>query len=463
MSLILADGWVITMSDHRDILEKASILVVGDRIEAIGTLATLRQRNPDARIIDCSESIVIPGMVNTHTHLFQTLLKGLGDDMPLKTWFACMTTPSAIHLTQDDCYIGALQGCVESIRGGVTTLVDFMYVHPRAGLSEAVVKAFNESGIRGFVCRGFMNEGRDIGVPPELIETPAQALDDARQLIQRHNRTGNRVQVGLAPTIAWAVNADSLRQTRALSDETGALVTIHVAETAFEVSRSLESYGMTEAEWMSDLGLLNPKLLAVHCVECNSKDIQLLRHHDVKISHNPCSNMYLGSGLPPIPEMLRAGLNVSLGADGPASSNNHSIFQAMKFAALIQKGFHRDATIMTAEKCLEMATIDGARAVGLEAHIGSIEVGKKADIAIVDCTDPFIGPIHNPVSALVYSALGHEVKTVLIDGKVVMEDRVVKTVDVLRLRATSQATADSLAKRAGVDRFKTRPWPSIGF
>jgi 5-methylthioadenosine/S-adenosylhomocysteine deaminase len=350
MSLILSEGWVVTMNDRREILERASVLVVDDRIAAIGTLATLKQRNPEARIVDCSNSIVIPGMVNTHSHLFQTLLKGLGDDMPLKKWFACMTAPSAVHLTQDDCYIGALQGCVESIRGGVTTLVDFMYVHPRPDLTEAVVRAFDKSGIRGFVCRGFMNEGVDLGVPPELIETPGQALDDARRLIERHNRPGNRVQVGLAPTIAWAVNDESLRQTRALADETGALVTIHVAETKFEVSRSLQMHGLTDTEWLADVGLLNSKLLAVHCVECNSKDIRLLRHHDVKISHNPCSNMYLGSGLPPIPEMLLAGLTVSLGADGPASSNNHSIFQAMKFGALTQKGFHRDATIMTARR-----------------------------------------------------------------------------------------------------------------
>ena len=434
MTLILSGGWVVTMNDRREILDDASVLVVGDRIEAIGTLSTLRQRNPEARVIDCTDSIIIPGMVNTHTHLFQTLLKGLGDDMPLRRWFACMTAPAAVHLTRDDVYVGALQGCVESLRGGVTTLVDFMYVHPRPDLTDAVRVALEESGIRGFVARGFLNEGVELGVPAALIESPAAALADARRLIEMHNRPDARVNIGIAPCMSWGVNAESLRLTRKLSDETGALVTVHVAETQFFISHALESYGMTDTEWMDDVGLLNPNLLAVHCVECKSHDMRLLRHHNVKISHNPCSNMYLGSGLAPIPEMILAGMTVSLGSDGPASSNNHSIIQAMKFAALTQKGFHRDATIMTAEKCLEMATIDGARAVGLEGSIGSIEVGKKADIAVVDCTDPFLWPIHNPVSALVYSALGHEVKTVLVDGRVVMEDRVVHTVDVARLR-----------------------------
>jgi 5-methylthioadenosine/S-adenosylhomocysteine deaminase len=463
MSLILSGGWVVTMNDRREVLEGAAVLVVGDRIAEIGSLGTLQQRNREARVIDCTDSIIIPGLVNTHTHLFQTLLKGLGDDLPLRKWFACMTAPAAVHLTHNDAYVGALQGCIESLRSGVTTLVDFMYVHPRPDLTEAVLTAFEESGIRGFVARGFLNEGVDLGVPAALIETPAAALADARRLIEKHNRPGARVNIGIAPCMAWGVSAESLRETRKLSDETGALVTVHVAETPFFVSHSLESYGMSDTEWMGDVGLLNPKVLAVHCVECKSHDIRLLRHHDVKISHNPCSNMYLGSGLAPIPEMVLAGLTVSLGSDGPASSNNHSIIQAMKFAALIQKGFHRDATIMTAEKCLEMATIDGARAVGLEGSIGSIEVGKKADIAVVDCTDPFVGPIHNPVSALVYSALGHEVKTVLVDGQVVMEDRVIRTVDATRVRGVSQAAADALAQRAGFSGLKVRPWRSIGF
>jgi 5-methylthioadenosine/S-adenosylhomocysteine deaminase len=209
MTLILSGDWVVTMNDRREILDDASVLIVGDRIEAIGTLATLRQRNPDARVIDCTDSIIIPGMVNTHTHLFQTLLKGLGDDMPLRKWFACMTAPAAVHLTRDDVYVGALQGCVESLRAGVTTLVDFMYVHPRPDLTDAVRVALEESGIRGFVARGFLNEGVDLGVPAALIESPAAALADARRLIEKHNRPGARVNIGIAPCMSWGVNAES--------------------------------------------------------------------------------------------------------------------------------------------------------------------------------------------------------------------------------------------------------------
>ena len=186
-----------------------------------------------------------------------------------------------------------------------------------------------------------------------------------------------------------------MRGTRALADETGALITIHVAETDFEIAQSQARFQCTDTEYLSDIGLLGPDVLAVHCVQCSNRDIRALRQHDVKVSHNPCSNMYLASGVPPIPAMLAAGLTVGLGSDGPASSNNHSLFQAMKMAALIQKGSHRDPTIVTAEKALEMATIDGARAIGLGHEIGSIEVGKKADIAVVGTDHPAMAPMHN--------------------------------------------------------------------
>jgi 5-methylthioadenosine/S-adenosylhomocysteine deaminase len=200
-------------------------------------------------------------------------------------------------------------------------------------------------------------------------------------------------------------------------------------------------------------------VIAVHCVHCTTEDIRILHKHGTKVSHNPCSNMYLASGCAPIPEMLAAGVTVGLASDGPASSNNHSLFQAMKFAALQQKGVHQDATIMTAEKVLEMATIGGARAVGLEAEIGSIEVGKKADIVVLDYNNAFMTPIHHPVSAMVYSALGHEVTTVMIDGRVVMRDGIVGTVDENAVRRQAQVSADALTQRAGTDEFKRRPWP----
>jgi 5-methylthioadenosine/S-adenosylhomocysteine deaminase len=461
LSFILADAWLITMNERRDVLQRASVVVAGDRIVGIGERATLVRAHPEAEVIDCSGHIVMPGMVNTHTHLFQTLLKGLGDDMVLKKWFTCMTGPSAAVLTVEDAHVAALHGCVESIRSGVTTLVDFMYVHPVPGLTKAVVDAFLATGMRGFVGRGFMTTGAEIGVPLGLIEDPTAALTDATALIREVNGKSGRVKVGLAPCMIWTVDERTLRLTRKVADEERALVTMHVAETNFEIDHAQRTYGQTDAEFLSDIGFLGPDVLAVHCVQCSGHDVRVLRHHDVKVSHNPCSNLYLASGCAPIPSMLGQGITVGLASDGPASSNNHSLFQAMKFAALLQKGLTRDATIMTAEKVLEMATIDGARAVGLEAEIGSIEVGKKADLVVIDYANPFMTPIHDPVSAIVYSALGHETTTVVIDGHIVMRDGVVISVDEAFIRSRAQVCADALAVRAGVDHYKRRPWRSF--
>jgi 5-methylthioadenosine/S-adenosylhomocysteine deaminase len=450
VTVILADACVVTVNGANDILERGSVLVREDRIADIGSTAQLIAKEPHAEVVDCAGNILIPGMVNTHTHLFQTLLKGPGDDMVLKKWFTCMTGPAAVELTAPDAYAAAMHGCVESIRSGVTTLVDFMYVHPRPGLTRAVIDAYEETGMRGFVCRGFFSDGADYGVPPSLIETPEAALADARMLIKEHNRPGGRVQVGLAPCMIWGLDEASLRETRKAADELGVLVTIHVSETPFEIEHSQRVYGRTDTALLGDIGFLKPDVLAVHCVKCSSADIATLRRHGTKVSHNPCSNMYLASGLAPIPEMLRAGVTIGLASDGPASSNNHSLFQAMKFAALIQKGFHGDATIITAQQVLQMATIGGARAVGLGDEIGSIEVGKKADLVLVDLTDSFATPIHDPVSALVYSALGHEPTLVVIDGAIVMRDRKVLTVDERRVRREAQSAAESLTRRAGI-------------
>src|SRR4029077_19606852 len=393
MSFILADACVVTVNSANDIFDRASLLVRDNRIADIGSKAELAAHEPNAEVIDCGSNILMPGMVNTHTHLFQTLLKGPGDDMVLKDWFTCMTGPAAVELTEADVRAAAMHGCVESIRSGVTTLVEFMYAHPLPGLTRPVIDAYEATGMRGFVCRGFFNSGAEFGVPAGLIETPEMALADARALAKEQNRPGGRVQVGLAPCMIWGLDEVCLRETRKAADELGLLVTMHVSETSFEVEHSKRVYGRSETAFLSDIGFLKSDVLAVHCVKCTSADIATLRRHGTKVSHNPCSNMYLASGLAPIPEMLRAGITIGLAIDGPASSNNHSLFQAMKFAALMQKGHHGDPTIITAQQVLQMATIGGARAVGLGDEIGSIEVGKRADLVLLDLTDSFATPI----------------------------------------------------------------------
>lgn len=461
MNRLLTHATVVTMNPRRDVINDGAVYISNDRIQDVGTTSELLAKYSHTEVIDCTDRVIIPGLVNTHTHLFQTLLKGLGDDRVLKDWFTCMTGPSAVQLTPADCYAAARHGCVESIKSGVTTLVDFMYAHPREHLTEAVIRAFEETGIRGIVARGYLTTGIEFGVPEPLVEQVDLALADARQLIHKYNKPDSRVQVGLAPCMIWAVDRETLEKTRKMANEEGVLVTIHVSETPFEIENSLQRFGMRDLQYMEHIGFLGPDVLAVHCVHCVERDIRILKLHDVKVSHNPCSNMYLASGFAPIPQMLLAGVTVGLASDGPASNNNHNMIHTLKFAALIHKGYHQDATIITAEKVLEMATIDGARAIGLEHEIGSIEQGKKADLVVLRFDNFFVTPVHNSISALVYSALGNEPEIVIIDGQVVMKDRSLQTVSEEQVMREAQLAADSLAERAGTEHFKRRPWRSL--
>ncbi|RBY79566.1 amidohydrolase [Geodermatophilus sp. TF02-6] len=457
---VLAGATVVPVDPARRVLDDAAVAFT-DRVLAVGPTAEVRAAHPDAHVVDCTGRLVLPGFVNTHTHLFQTLLKGLGDDRVLSDWFLTMTGPSAAELTEEDCSAAALHGCAEALTTGTTTLVDFMYVHPRPRLGDAVASAMSDIGIRGVVARGYMTAGADVGAPPELVQPLDAALGDAERLIGEWNRPGSRVTVGLAPCMSWTVDEPTLRETRALADRTGALVTMHLAESAFDVEESVRRFGIRDVPLAERTGLLGPDLLAVHCVQVDEHDLRLIGESGTKVSHNPCSNLYLGSGFAPVPAMHRRGIPVGLASDGPASSSNHSMLQAMKFAALLHKGVHRDPEVMTAEKALEMATIDGARAVGLEDAVGSLEVGKRADVVVLDLSNLCATPLHAAVSSLVYSQRGDEVERVYVDGRLVVDGGRLVTADEAEVRSRSAAAAAALTARAGTDRFAHRRWRSL--
>jgi 5-methylthioadenosine/S-adenosylhomocysteine deaminase len=461
--ILLAGGTVVTMDPRRRVIDDGAVAFSPEsgRLLAIGRATALRPSFPTAEQVDCTGHVILPGLVNTHTHLFQTLLKGLGDDRVLADWFTTMTGPSAVELTEDDCYLAALHGCAEALSTGTTTIVDFMYVHPRPGLGDAVAIAMDEIGIRGVMARGYVTAGADVGVPAPLVEPLDRALADAQRLIHGWNRPGSRVRVGLAPCMSWSVDEPTLRETRALADATGAPITMHLAESPFDVQESVRRFGVRDIPLAERTGLLGPDLLAVHCVQCDDADIETLAASGTAISHNPCSNLYLGSGIAPVPRMQRRGITVGLASDGPASSSNHSMLQAMKFAALIHKGAHRDAEIMTAEKALEMATIDGAAALGMADQIGSLEAGKRADIVVANLSSLCLTPVHQAVSALVYSARGDEVDQVYVDGRLVARAGVPVRVDPADLRRRSAAAARSLTERAGTAALAHRPWRSV--
>lgn len=458
--LVIAGATVVTLNPAREILRDCSVVIRGGQIIALETDPA--GHHLAGRVIDARGQVVFPGLVNTHNHLFQTLLKGLGDDRVLKDWFQQMTGPSAVHLTAEDCHVAALLGCVEGLKTGTTTTLDFMYPHPQPFLCDAVLRAFAETGIRGIMARSYFDTGVEAGVPEEIITPTDEAMADCERLLQAyHGAEGGRLRVWISPCAIWGQTPEGIVRGKELADRYGVGMTMHVSETPWEIENSLQRFGQRDLPFLDSLGVVDDRFLAVHCVYLDERDIRILKLRDARVSHNTISNMYLSSGPAPVPEMVMAGVTVGLGTDGAASNNNLNMVQMLKFTALLHKVVRRDPTVITAEKVLEMATIDGARALGMEGQIGSIEVGKRADLIVVDFRTPGTTPNHHPVSTLVYAATGNEVRTVVVDGRVVVDDGRLCTIDEEALLREASERAANLSRRAGTDHLARRGWRSL--
>lgn len=451
---LLKNGIIVTVNPDREVLFHGAVAVQGNKIVDVGESAALEAKYPDAaQVTDLEGKIVFPGFVNTHNHLFQTLLKGLGDDMVLKDWLETMTFPAATNLTREDCYLAAMLGCMEGLHSGITTMLDYMYPHPTGELSDGVIDAMRELGIRGILGRGCMDTGAQFGVHPGIMQDVDTIEKDLRRLFETyHNSENGRIKIWVAPAAMWSNSRPLLEMLWRVTNEYKSGFTVHISETPFDRDAAEELHGKPDAELLEEMGIVGPNVLMVHCCYLTDKDIAMAKKYDMKVSHNVCSNQYLSSGVADVPKMLRNGITVSLGVDGAASNNAQDMVELMKFTALQHKVATRDPLAMTAEKVLEMATIDGARALGMEDEIGSLEVGKKADLVIFDPVEcPKAIPMHNPVSTLVYSASMKNIVGAMVDGKVVMENGVITTVkDEKEIYRRVQKCAEDLCERGHI-------------
>ncbi|MBC7219612.1 MAG: amidohydrolase [Hadesarchaea archaeon] len=352
-------------------------------------------------------------------------------------------------MAEKDVYVSSLLGCIENIRSGVTCIVDNHY---GGKYYDEVVKAMIETGVRGCVPRG----GYEVNAMEGLLEDRGRILSDTERLIRQwHGSANGRIMIGIAPMHPCFASKEFLIKAKELSDKYGVVYHTHTGESKKDQELNLAYHGKTDVALLDELGVLGPRYHAVHTVWISQKEIGMLAKAGAHVIHNPVSNMYLGSGVAPVPEMLAAGVNIALGTDGPASNNNQDLIQSMKFAACLHKVNKLDPAIISAKQVLEMATINGARALGLEHEIGSIEVGKKADITIVDMEKPHIAPVHDPIASLVYCANCNDVDTVIIDGRVVMEGGEIKTVDEHEILRKSYESVEELKERAR-ERFGTK-------
>ena len=360
-------------------------------------------------VIDGKNKAVIPGMVNTHTHAAMCLFRGYADDMNLEEWLQTKIWPLELKLKPEDVYMGTKLACLEMIKTGTTTFNDMYF------FMESAAKSIDEMGLRAFLSYGFIDLFNDEKREKEIKKTK----ETIRNIENMHS---DRIKPSLGPHAVYTVSEEGLRWIKDYADEKNLLVHFHLAETKKENEDFVKKYSKKPIKYLEEIGFLDKKLIAAHCIWLNNDDISLLEKHNVKISYNPVSNMKLASGVFNYQKMKK--LTVSLGTDGCASNNNLDMFEEMKIGSLLQKSYFNDETIMPAKEIFSIATENGAKALGLNA--GKIEEGKLADVLLIDLKKPELTPNHDLISDLVYSANGSAVDTTICNGKILMKNRRVK-------------------------------------
>lgn len=463
VDLLIRHALVVTQDDQRHIWEDGALAVEGDRIVALGPTAELDAAFAADCAVDASGCALFPGLVNTHTHLFQAAVKGLGEDMPVERWVQAVTFPTARVITPEEAYLLSLVSCLENLRSGATTVMDFMYSLDDPALHEAVIQAMLDSGLRGRYTRTIVDSGEDMGIPAAMRQPAEVALAHARDLQKRYDGAGGgRLDIGLAIGVIWAVTEPGLRAVRRCADETGMTITMHVNETPFDNVVAQQRWGRATIPMLFETGVLGPDFIAVHCVHMTEEDIALFTRCNVAVSYNPVSNMYLGSGIAPIVQLTRRGLRIGLATDGSGSNNCQDMLETLKFGALLQKVGQMDPSCVVAQQALDWATRGGAEAMGVSSQIGSLEPGKKADFFLVSPFTPKATPVHDPVATLVYSAGQSNVEMVVVNGRVVLENGSFTHLNEAKLLCDAQRAAQNLAQRAGTEkslerRVKWRP------
>jgi 5-methylthioadenosine/S-adenosylhomocysteine deaminase len=428
--LLIRQATLVTVNARDDVLEDADLAIADDKIVGVGSA-------PDGfvpdRVLEGRDRIVLPGLVNTHTHLSMTLMRNYADDLAFWPWLMERVKPLEDHLQPDDVRIGARLGIAELIRGGTTCFHDMYF------LLDEVADEVAKAGLRGCLTGAlFDNSGQG-----------EQLLRAATGLHKRwHGKAEGRVTVGLGPHSAYLCSPGYLREIVQEAERRNCGLHIHLAETQREVDESRERHGVTPVQLLAELGCFAVPTVAAHGIYVDAADQRLLREGGVTVAHNPSSNLKLANGIAPVQALLEQGINVSLGTDGAASNNNLNLFEDMHLAALLQKWLRRDAEALPARQVLRMATIRGAQALGLADRIGSLEVGKQADVIMLDLAQPHLAPRHDPVALLVYSAQAADVCTVLVDGRILLEDRALTTLDQESLLTQAAEQTRSLVRRS---------------
>jgi len=426
---------MLPMDGKNRIIEDGSIAIENGRITYVGKKA----RSPSFRgeyNIDGHGKIAMPGLINCHTHLPMTLFRGVAEDQPLDRWLSETIWPLEANFHPDDIYYGALLGCLEMIKSGTTCFAD-MYFH-----EEKVAEAVEKAGLRAVLAQGIIEVGNK--------ERGERMFKENVDFAKNYNGYADgKVTTHLGPHAVYSCSPEILAKVRETASRLNLGIHIHLAESQDMAKEIKDKHGFSEVELLENLKFLGPDVLAAHCIHLSKREMALMAKHKVKIAYNPVANMKIAAGMAKIKDLINLGLTVGIGTDGPASNNSLDMFESMKIAALLQKLHYQDPTVLPAETVVKMATIDGAKDLRIEDSIGSLEVGKEADLILVDFGKPHLTPLHDPYASIVYSTHGDDVDTVIVNGKILMENRKVKTLNEDKVMRDAEKTAFDLLTRAG--------------
>ena len=437
-SILIKNGTLVTM-------DSANRIIRGDLLIAHGRIAEIGSTDESADVVvDASECAVIPGFVQTHIHLCQTLFRGAADDLALIDWLKKRVWPMEAAHSAASIAASARLGIAELIKGGTTCALTMETVQH----TEEVFKVVEQTGFRATVGKCMMDKGDE--VPKPLQEQTSQSIAESVALLEDwHGKADGRIRYCFAPRFAISCTRELLEKVAELARQHGVMVHTHASENRTECALVEAETGLRNINYLDSLGVSGSHVALAHCVHLNNDEIRTLKSTNTNVVHCPSSNLKLGSGIAPLTKLLVEGVSVSLGADGAACNNRLDMFTEMRTAALLQKALH-GPEVLPAQRVLEMATIDGARALGLETEIGSLEVGKRADVAVVRLNRLHTSPEAEVVSSLVYAAQASDVESVVIDGRVVMGSRELLTIDEAETVAEANAQAESLMLRAGL-------------
>ncbi len=411
MGILLKDILAVLPEGEKDIIRKADLYVEGNRIVSIDEEPEGFQAE---KIIEGKDRLAIPGLINCHTHSYMSFMRNVADDLSFMDWLFGTIDPIEQKMTDEDTYWGACLAIIEMMKSGTTCFNDMqMNIHQ-------TTRAVKESGMRAVICRGLVGSGDDEGGQMRLRQA-FEERDAARDC--------DRLSFMLGPHAPYTCDEGYMRIVSEEAKKNHMRIHVHLSESESEIQQIKEKYGCSPIEMAERNGLFYVPAIAAHCVQITESDMEILKAKGVSVVTNPASNMKLGNGFAPVPEMLEKGINVCIGTDGAASNNSLNLFHEMSLLALIHKGVKKTPQCISAAQNFRIATINGAKALGLSEEIGSLEVGKKADIAILNLNTPSLTPRNNLLAGLSYSANGSEVETVIIDGKITMENRRVLTMD----------------------------------